>query len=139
MGVKQIFVNLPIKELERSVDFFTALGFEFNPQFTDDKAACLILGEGMYAMLLTEGFFQTFTSGRAIADTETTIEVLTALALESREEVDEMIDKVIEAGGSEFRAADDYGWMYTRSFRDLDGHIWEPFYADESQAPESTE
>jgi len=133
---KQIFVNLPVKDLKRSIDFFTALGFSFNPQFTDEKATCMVIGENIYAMLIVESFFQTFTT-KSISDASKTTEVLTALSVESREKVDEMANKALAAGGSPNTEAQDHGWMYGRSFQDPDGHIWELLYMDESQAPAS--
>jgi uncharacterized protein len=131
----QIFVNLPVKDLKRSVAFFTALGFRFNPQFTDQNATCMIIGENIYAMLLVEPFFQSFIKKR-ISDAKTNTEVLLALALESRGAVDAMVAKAIKTGGNEPRTPQDHGWMYGRSFEDLDGHIWEPFYQDVSKMPE---
>jgi predicted lactoylglutathione lyase len=130
---KQIFVNLPVKDLKRSKDFFSALGFTFNPQFTDDNAACMIMGDNIYAMLLVEKFFKNFTS-KDISSTKTT-EVLTAISLESRQKVDEMADKALASGGSANVGPQDHGWMYARSFQDVDGHIWELLYMDESQLP----
>lgn len=129
--VKQIFVNLPVKDLQKTMGFFKKLGFEFNPDYTDENAACLVIGENIYAMLLLEKFFKGFIK-KDLADANKSTEVLLALLLESREKVDEMINLAIEAGGKETREAEDHGWMYGRSFEDLDGHIWEPFYADES-------
>ncbi len=134
--VKQIFVNLPIKNLNRSVTFFSALGFKFNPQFTDDNATCMILGENMFAMLLLEDFFKTFTE-KPISDATKSTEVLTALSLRSRAQVDEMVEKALAGGGALSGEARDHGWMYHRSFHDLDGHIWEPFYMDEKGIPAS--
>ena len=131
---KQIFVNLPVKDLKRSVDFFTALGFTFNPQFTDENATCMIIGENIYAMLLVDRFFGTFTK-KAISDASKTTEVLTALSLESREKVDEIANKALASGGSVNKEPQDHGWMYGRSFQDPDGHIWELLYMDESQLP----
>jgi len=131
---KQIFVNLPVKDLKRSIDFFTGLGFTFNPQFTDDKATCMIIGENIYAMLLVESFFKTFTK-KDIADASKTTEVLTALSVEGREKVDEIANKALQLGGSPNTEAQDHGWMYARSFQDPDGHIWELLYMDESQLP----
>ena len=128
---KQIFVNLPVKDLNKTKEFFSALGFTFNPQFTDDNAACMIIGENIYAMLLVEIFFKSFTP-KAISDAMTSTEVLIAIDAESREKVDEMIHNAIKAGGMEPRAPQDHGWMYGRSFQDLDGHIWEVLYMDEN-------
>lgn len=132
---KQIFVNLPVKDLNKTKEFFTKLGFGFNPKFTDENAVCMIIGENIFAMLLVEKFFQTFIK-KQIADAKKTTEVLTALAVDSREEVDEMVKNAISAGGKEPREPQDYGWMYGRAFEDLDGHIWEVFYMDESKMPQ---
>ena len=131
---KQIFVNLPVKDLNKTIKFFTKLGFKFNPKFTDENATCMIIGKNIFVMLLVERFFKTFIK-KEIANTSKTTEVLLALTAESREEVDEMISKVIGAGGKETREAQDHGWMYGRAFEDLDGHIWEIFYMDESKMP----
>lgn len=128
---KQIFVNLPVKDLNRSKEFFTALGFSINPQFTDDKAACVVMGENIYAMLLTEPFFKTFTR-KEIADATKTTEVLIALDAESREAVDDMVRRAVDAGGSLYADPQDHGWMYQHSFADPDGHQWEVAYMDEA-------
>lgn len=130
---KQIFVNLPVKEVKASIDFFRSLGFSFDKKFTDENAACLIIGENIYAMLLNEAMFNTFIPGKKIADSKTMTEVLVALSAESRQEVDTMISKAIQAGGGEYRETSDYGWMYGRAFTDLDGHIWEVLHMDESK------
>ncbi|WP_409417442.1 VOC family protein [Flavobacterium sp. PS2] len=130
----EIFLNLPVKDLNRSMAFFTALGFTFNLNFTDDKAACLEIGENIYAMLLAEEFFKTFTK-KQICNTATTTEILMALSVDSREKVDEIITAVVKAGGTEYMEAKDYGWMYQKAFLDIDGHHWEIFFMDESQAP----
>ncbi|MEP6929949.1 MAG: VOC family protein [Flavobacterium sp.] len=130
----KIFLNLPVKDLKRSMAFFTELGFTFNLKFTDDKAACLEIGENIFAMLITEEVFKTFTQ-KQICDTATTTEVLMALSVESREKVEEMIASVERAGGKEYMEARDYGWMYQKAFLDLDGHHWEIFFMDESQVP----
>ena len=131
----QIFVNLPVKDLDKSIEFFTQLGFTFNPQFTDQNATCMVIGENIYAMLLVEKFFKTFTK-KDIADAAKSTEVLLAITADSREKVDEMMEKVTAAGGSEPRAPQDHGWMYGRAFEDLDGHTWEVFHMDESSMPE---
>ena len=133
---KQIFVNLPVKDLNKTIEFFAELGFTFNPQFTDDNATCMIIDENIFAMLLVEKFFKNFIPTKKICDAKKNTEVLVGLSAESREKVDEMIDKAIAAGGSEYRKAEDHGWMYGRSFEDIDGHIWEIFYMDESKMPE---
>lgn len=133
-AIKQIFVNLPVKDLKRSVDFFTKVGFTFNPQFTDDNATSMIIGENIFAMLLVEEYFRTFTN-KQIADAKSTTEVINAFSMNSREEVDDIIAKAIAAGGKQYKDTQDYGWMYGRNFEDLDGHQWEFFYMDESAMP----
>lgn len=131
----KIFVNLPVKELKRSIAFFTHLGFSFNQQFTDDKAACLVINDGsIYAMLLTEPMFKTFTK-KEIADASKTTEVLIAIDTDSREQVDELVRKAVEAGGSIYTEPADHGWMYQHSFADPDDHQWEILYMDESKLP----
>ena len=133
--MKQIFVNLPVKNLQESIDFFTKLGFSFNPKFTDENATCMIIGENIFAMLLVEKFFKTFTE-KEVCDTKKSTEVINAIGVESKEKVDEMLEKAVSAGASEPRPPQDYGWMYGRSFQDPSGHLWEVFYMDESQMPE---
>ena len=133
---KQIFVNLSVKDLDKTIKFFTKLGFKFNPQFTDENATCMIIGKDMFAMLLVEKFFKTFIPNKEISDAKKNTEVLVALSFENRIKVDEMIKKAIEAGGKEYREAQDYGWMYGRVFEDINGHIWEAFYMDEKAMPE---
>jgi len=130
----KIFINLPVKDLNRSISFFTELGFSFNPQFTNDKGTCLIIGENINAMLLVEEFYATFTN-KEICNAETTSEVLIAVSFETREKVDEIMEKAIKAGGTEYVETKDYGWMYQRTFLDIDGHHWEIFYMDESKIP----
>ena len=127
----KIFVNLPAKDLNKTIEFFTKLGFKFNPQFTDENATCMIVGEDIFVMLLVEKFFKTFTK-KEICDSSKNTEVIVALSVEGREKVDQMINKVIEAGGREYREPQDHGWMYGRSFEDINGHIWEIIYMDES-------
>jgi len=126
MGTK-IFVNLPVKDLEKSIAFFTKLGFKFNPQFTDDTATCMIVSEDIFVMLLTEAKFKTFTP-KAICDATKSTEVLVALAIESREKVDQMVRTAVAAGATTYAEPKDYGFMYQHGFQDLDGHIWEVFY-----------
>lgn len=128
---RKIFVNLPVKNLEPTKQFWKALGFDFNPQFTDDKAACLVFSEHGFAMLLTEAFFKTFTT-RDLCDTRTHCEGLFALSCESRAEVDALMEKALENGGTEPRKTVDYGFMYQRGFDDLDHHHWEVFWMDPS-------
>lgn len=132
--VNQIFVNLPVKDLNKSIAFFTKMGFTFNPQFTDENATCMIIGENMFAMLLTEKFFSTFIT-KEISDAKKTSELITALSVNSREEVDEVIQKALDAGGRQYKEPLDYGWMYNRNFEDLDGHQWEIFYMDMDAMP----
>lgn len=124
---RQLFVNLPVKDLDRSVKFFTALGFEFNPQFTDENATCMIIGSDCFAMLLVEKYFSTFTD-KPIADAAGSVEVINAIRLDSREDVDAMADQALASGGSTFADPKDYGFMYQRSFQDPDGHLWEVFH-----------
>ncbi|HEX6561186.1 MAG TPA: VOC family protein [Nitrososphaera sp.] len=136
MSTKKIFVNLPVKDLKKTMEFFGNLGFGFNPMFTDENAACMVISEDIYAMLLTEKFFKGFIPGREICDSRKSTEALVAVSLESRAKVDEMIKKAVAAGGSEYRETQDYGWMYGRAFQDINGHIWEPFYANMDALPE---
>ena len=121
---RQIFVNLPVKNLNKSIDFFTRLGYIFNPQFTDETAACMIISNDIFVMLLTEAKFQIFTP-KAICDAATSTEVLVCLSCESREEVDDMVRKAVAAGGTTYNEPQDHGLMYGHGFQDLDGHIWE--------------
>jgi hypothetical protein len=127
----KIFVNLAVKDLDKSISFFKALGFTFNPQFTDQTAACMVISSDIYAMLLTHEKFKQFTK-KPIADARQMTEVLTALSCDSKAEVNALLDKAIAAGGTETRPPQDYGFMYGRSFDDLDGHIWEIFWMDPS-------
>ncbi|KAB8167843.1 glyoxalase [Streptomyces sp. 3MP-14] len=124
-----IFVNLPVKDLERSKEFFTKLGYSFNPQFSDENAACLVISETIYSMLLTEEFFKTFTK-KQLADTGTHQEALIGLSADSREAVDELADRALAAGGTAAGDPVDMDGMYGRSFYDLDGHHWEVMWMD---------
>ncbi len=126
---RQIYVNLPVKELKRAVDFFTALGFSFNPQFTDENATCMIVSDDIFVMLLVEPFFQTFTH-KSVADAEATTEVLMCLSCDSRAEVDALVGKALAAGGSAPQPARDLGFMYQHGFEDPDHHLWELVYMD---------
>lgn len=134
MQHQQIFVNLPIQNMERSQAFFKSLGYSFNPQFTNDMGACLVLGENLFAMLLVESFFQTFTK-KQIADAHQSVEVLVCLSCSSRAEVDELVRKATAAGATVPNPPQDHGFMYTHGFDDLDGHTWELAYMDLSAAP----
>jgi uncharacterized protein len=127
----KIFVNLPVQDLEKSKDFFGKLGYSFNPQFTDEAAACMVIADDIYAMLLTHPRFKDFTP-KAVANAHQSTEVLVALSLDSRTAVDDMVARAIAAGGTEARHAEDLGFMYSRSYNDLDGHIWEVFWMDEN-------
>ncbi|MDR7096223.1 VOC family protein [Hydrogenophaga laconesensis] len=131
---KQIFVNLPIKDMARSQAFFKSLGLTFNPQFTNEQGACLELGENLFAMLLVEPFFQGFTR-LPISDAKKATEVLIALPLDSREQVDALVAKAVAAGGTTPNAPVDHGFMYQHGFADLDGHQWEVFWMDMNAAP----
>jgi predicted lactoylglutathione lyase len=131
----KIFVNLPVKDLNKSKKFFTDIGFTINPQFTDEKAACVVISEDIYAMILREEFFKTFIPKKEITDATKTTEVLVALSAESKEAVNEMADKALTAGASKLREPEDNGFMYSRSFQDPDGHIWEVFWMDINAAP----
>jgi uncharacterized protein len=128
---RQIFVNLPVKDLNKSIEFFTKLGFTFNPQFTDENATCMIVSENIFVMLLVEKFFKTFTP-KEICNTTNSAEVLVALSFDSRAEVDEIVAKAIAAGGTTYKEPNDMGFMYQHGFQDLDGHIWEIFFMEPS-------
>jgi predicted lactoylglutathione lyase len=131
----KIFVNLPVRDLDKSVAFFTKLGFKFNAQFTDETATCMIVGEDIYVMLLTHAKFKTFTP-KAICDATKSTEVLVCLSSESRDEVNEMVRKAVAAGGTTYNEPQDHGFMYGHGFQDLDGHIWELIYMEPSAVKE---
>ncbi|MFS0860712.1 VOC family protein [Paenibacillus taichungensis] len=131
---KQIFVNLPVKDLKRSVDFFTKVGFEFNVNFTDESATCMIIGENIYAMLLVEDRFQSFIS-KKISNAADTAEVIVALSVESREQVDLIVQAALDAGAKPYNDPQDHGFMYGWSFQDPDDHLWEVSYMDLSSFP----
>lgn len=131
---RNLYVNLPVKDLERTVDFFTALGFAFNPMFTDENATCMIVNDGTSVMLLVESYFATFTK-KPLADAHAVTETLLALSLDSRAEVDDFIAKALAKGAVEYAESKDLGFMYQRGIADLDGHQWEVFFMDESQFP----
>ncbi|WP_332826763.1 VOC family protein [Ramlibacter sp.] len=131
---RKIFVNLPIKDMERSQAFFRALGFSFNPQFTNEQGACMVISEDIFTMLLVEPFFQTFTK-KPIADAKKSTEVLVCLSCDSRDEVDALVKKAIAAGGTAPNAPQDHGFMYAHGFEDLDGHVWELVWMDPAAAP----
>jgi len=129
MSAKKIFINLPVRDLARSIAFYTQLGCELNRQFTDETAACLVISEEIYVMLLTEAKFLTFIPG-PISDAKKATEVLNCLTVDSRPGVDEFIAKAVAAGATTFCPPTDYGFMYGHSFQDLDGHIWECVWLD---------
>ena len=124
-----IFVNLPVKDLGKSMEFFKKLGFSFNAQFTDETAACMIVSETAYVMLLTHPKFKAFAPN-AICDATKSTEVLVAISCENRAKVDESVAKAVAAGGTIYNKPKDYGFMYGHGFQDLDGHVWEVFYMD---------
>jgi len=123
----KIYVNLPVKDLQRSVRFFKAVGFTLNPQLSDETAACMTISDEIFAMLLTEAKFREIAR-RPVADTSRMTEVLTCLSVDSRAKVNRLVDRAIAQGGKEVREPEDHGSMYGRSFSDLDGHIWEIIY-----------
>lgn len=128
----KIFVNLPVQSLERAVAFFTRMGFTFNAQFTDQNATCMVISEDIYAMLLVKDFFKTFTD-KELADTTKVTAAIIALSVESRARVDELADKALAAGAQKVKEPmSQEGFMYQRSFRDLDGHHWELVWMDPS-------
>lgn len=127
--VNQVFVNLPVAHLQRSIAFFTALGFTFNPEWTNDSGACMNVTGNVFTMLLTREHFQTFTP-KAVADATSTTEVLLCLSLDSRAAVDAIVEKAVRAGGRAHKEVQDHGFMYGHGFEDLDGHIWEVVYLE---------
>ncbi|MCX2495097.1 VOC family protein [Pedobacter sp. PF22-3] len=131
----QIFVNLAVNDLDRSIAFFTKLGYTFNAQFTNEKATCMIISDTIYVMLLTRTFFQTFTE-KEIIDAHQAIETSIAISVDTKEAVNEMVDKAVAAGATIPNPATDYGFMYQHSFDDLDGHHWEYMWMDPKGIPE---
>jgi len=131
----QIFVNLPVESLEKSIAFFTELGYTFNPQFTDEKATCMVISDTIYIMLLTVPFFKTFTT-KEIVDAHKAVECSICLSADSKEAVDAIVEKAKAAGATIPNPASDYGWMYQHSFADLDGHHWEHVWMDPNGMPQ---
>lgn len=129
LRLNEIFVNLPVQDLEQTKAFFSEIGFEFNEQFSDENAACMVVNEQIYVMLLVESFFKNFTQ-KEIADTNRTTEVIIALSAGSREQVDEIVNKALAAGGKRSNDPVDHGFMYYASFQDINGHMWELTYMD---------
>lgn len=133
----RIFVNLPVRNLDKSIAFYEALGFACNPQFTDETAACIVISDDIYAMLLTHAKFGEFTK-KQIADATKVTEVLTCLSVDSKDEVDRLSGAALKAGGTEAREPLDYGFMFNRAFDDPDGHIWEVVWMDEAAMQSQT-
>jgi predicted lactoylglutathione lyase len=131
----QIFVNLPVKQLDRSVQFFTQLGYRFNPQFTDANATSMIVADDIYVMLLVEEFFKTFTH-KELCDAQRSTEVILALSMDSRAQVDELVAKAVAAGATTPFPPKDYGFMYQHGFQDLDGHLWELCHMEPNAGPQ---
>jgi predicted lactoylglutathione lyase len=131
---KLIFVNLPVKNLTRSRAFFEGMGYRFNPQFSNDQGACLVISDTIHAMLLTEPFFQSFIK-KPISDAKKATEVLICLSCDSKAEVDQLVAKAVAGGGSTPNPVQDYGFMYSHGFEDLDGHVWELMYMDPNAPP----
>ena len=131
----QIYVNLPVKNLNKSVEFFTKLGFSFNAQFTDENATCMIISDDIYVMLLVEPFFKSFTK-KDICDTAKATESIICLSAENRERVDDLVNRALKAGGKAPNEKNDQGWMYGWGFEDIDGHLWEIVFMDESAIPQ---
>lgn len=129
----QIFVNLPVKDLKRSVEFFTKLGYTFDPQFTDENATCMIVGENIFVMLLVESFFKTFTK-KELCDATRNTEVIVCLSSDSRASANELVAKAVAAGGTTPNDSKDYGFMYQHGFQDIDGHLWELIYTEPTTA-----
>jgi predicted lactoylglutathione lyase len=126
---RQIFINLPVKDLPASIGFYETLGFTVNPEFSDATGACMVVSDQIFIMLLTHDKFQKFTS-KEIADATKVAEAINTFSVENKTEVDELADKAVKAGGKIHHAPEDYGWMYGQSIEDLDGHIWEVFWMD---------
>ncbi|QHW34080.1 VOC family protein [Paenibacillus rhizovicinus] len=129
----KIFINLPVKDVKKTVTFFNEVGFGFNAQFSDENAACMVISEHIYVMLLSEAYFQTFTK-KSVADATASTEVILAISATSRESVDEIVYKALSSGGSISNDPQDHGFMYAWSFQDIDGHLWEVIYMDENAA-----
>jgi predicted lactoylglutathione lyase len=133
--LRKMFVNLPVKNLPQSIAFFTKLGFTFNPQFSDENGTCMIVGEDAYVMLLAEPFFKRFTK-KELVNASIATEVIVAVSASSKDEVDDIVDAALAAGGKASNESSDQGSMYSWSFQDLDGHLWEVLYMDPSTLDE---
>ena len=132
----QIFINLPVKDLERSINFYTKMGFTNNPQFSDETAKCMVFSEEIFVMLITHDKFKTFIN-KPITDVSKTTSALLSISVESLDRVNEISDNAISAGGKEPIEAKDYGFMQQRTIEDPDGHIWEIFYMDMTKFPQN--
>ncbi|WP_143307422.1 VOC family protein [Chitinophaga vietnamensis] len=131
---KQVFINLPVKDLQKSLDFYTALGFTNNPQFSDDTAKCMVWSENIFVMIMTHEKFKTFAT-KPLADTKSTLAGLFSLSMDSLDEVNSLVTNGLKAGGKEPNELRDYGFMQQRTIEDLDGHTWEVFYMDITKFP----
>ena len=131
---KQVFINLPVKDLQKSLDFYTALGFTNNPQFSDDTAKCMVWSENIFVMIMTHEKFKTFAT-KPLADTKSHLAGLFSLSLDSIDEVNNVVNNGLQAGGTEPNELRDYGFMQQRTIEDLDGHTWEVFYMDITKFP----
>jgi predicted lactoylglutathione lyase len=131
---KQIFINLAVTDLQKAMDFYTALGFTNNPQFSDDAGKCMVWSENIYVMLLTHKKFALFAT-KPIADTKSNVAALFSLSVESVDEVNSIMTNGLQAGGIEPSEMKDYGFMVQRTIEDFDGHTWEIFYMDISKFP----
>lgn len=132
----QTYVNMPVKDLNRTKEFFSSIGFEFNPQFSDDNAASMVINDNTFVLLQVESYFRTFIN-KPVADVASAAAGIIALSADSREHVDELADKALAAGGKQFKEPADHGFLYVRSFEDLDGHLWEITYMDMSAFPQA--
>jgi len=132
---KQIFINLVVKDLQKSMDFYTALGFSNNPQFSDDTGKCMVWSENIFVMIMTHEKFASFAT-KPIADTKSNLAALFALSVDSVDEVNSIVNKGLEAGGTEPTEMKDYGFMQQRNIEDFDGHTWEVFYMDITKIPQ---
>lgn len=133
---KKIFINLPVSDLKKSMDFYTAIGFTNNPMFTDETAACMVLTEEIYVMLLTHNKFREFTT-KEIADTSKTTAVINCISVDSPEELNTFVESAFNAGAKETNEPIDFGFMQQKSFEDIDGHLWEITYMDMSKFPQA--
>jgi uncharacterized protein len=132
----KVFINLPVKDLEKSMSFFSNLGYQFDDHITDELAACLIISDNIFVMLLQEEYFKTFTK-KYVGDNRTFSEVLISLDAESKQAIQDIITKARQLGAHIYAEPEDHGWMYQHSLADLDGHLWEYIYVDKNSIPDS--